>query len=776
MFKVIPRQIDSPPIDLTNCDKEPIHIPGCIQPHGMLLVLNEPELEIIQVSANAEQFLGRPPAALLGQSIASVLEPSEFMSLAAAVKAKKLDDDPTFLCKIARETCVHAPALNMVLHRTHGVLALELEPARVTSESEYIDLMCLLRNSFVFVREEQAWVFFWQKAAEAIKALSGFDRVMIYEFEQNGNGTVTAEVKEEGLEPFLGLHYPASDIPQQARQLYLKNSIRLIPNVGYEPVSLLVRDALAVPQLLDMSYVSLRSVSPIHLQYLKNMGVVATMTISLIDGDKLWGLIACHHYSPRQIPFEVQTACSMLGQFVALEYSSRMQQQEHLYQLKLQEMESRFIEFMSHSESFSDGLLDFSPNLSDFINAEGAILYDGSVIIADQKIRTVGLIPPEAALYDLIHWLDAEMSGPIYYTHELPKVYPPALAYKDCAAGLMAVSISTNPSNYMLWFRPECVQTVSWAGDPAQSKVKLDSNETLTPRASFALWQETVQLKSLPWTPYECFAALEIRDIVRRMQLFKTEELTLRNQVLEKQVAEKTQALAKSNKELEQFATIASHDLQAPLRKVSIFSDFLKQNLSSEFSAENKDYLERIQKATQKMQALIDGLLNLSRVNRKAGTFQWVDLRDEMVGAMRDLEPLMQSTQGVVEIGETISIECDRIQMHQLFQNLIENALKFHRDGVPPIVRVNAKALDSEVCEILVSDNGLGFDEKYLDRIFGVFERLHGVSAYEGTGIGLSIVQKVVDRHHGTITATSSIGEGSTFMVRLPIHQRKPAV
>ncbi len=775
MFKIIPRQLNASPVDATNCDKEPIHIPGCIQPHGMLLVLNEPELEIIQVSANVAAFLGHPPEALLGQFVASVLEPAEFMSLAMALKDKQLDNDPTFLCKIAREACVHAPTMNMVLHRVDGVLVLELEPARINAESAYIDLMCLLRNSFVFVREEQTLEVFWQRTAESIKNLSGFDRVMIYEFEQNGNGTVTAEAKEPGLGSYLGLHYPASDIPQQARQLYLKNSIRLIPDVNYEPVSLVALDSPVALQPLDMSYVNLRSVSPIHIQYLKNMGVSATMTISIIDGDTLWGLIACHHYSPRYIPFEVQTACSMLGQFVALEYSTRMQQKEHLYQLKLQEMENRFIEFMTHSESFADGLLDFNPNLSDFINAEGAILYDGSVIVADQKIRTVGMTPPKEALYDLIHWLDSQMNEPIYYTDELSKVYPPALAYKDLAAGLMAVSISSNPSNYVLWFRPERIRTVNWAGDPALSNAKLNPEETLTPRASFALWKETVKLKSLPWTAYECFAALEIRDIIRRIQLFKTEELALRNRVLEKQVAEKTQALARSNKELEQFATIASHDLQAPLRKVSIFSDFLKQNMSAELSEENKDYLDRIQRATQKMQALIDGLLDLSRVNRKAGVFEWVDLRDEMVGAMRDLEPLIQATQGTVDIGETISIDCDRIQMHQLFQNLIENALKFHRDGVPPVVRVSAKALNSDQCEILVSDNGLGFDVQYLDRIFGVFERLHGVSAYEGTGIGLSIVQKVVDRHQGTITATSSVGVGSTFIIRLPIHQPRPA-
>lgn len=246
-----------------------------------------------------------------------------------------------------------------------------------------------------------------------------------------------------------------------------------------------------------------------------------------------------------------------------------------------------------------------------------------------------------------------------------------------------------------------------------------------------------------------------------------TRELTLSEQVL-KDYAER---LKRSNDELEQFATIASHDLQAPLRKVILFSGYLGTSLGETLPDESRDYLERIHKSTRKMQTLITDLLALSRVNRKGKPFIPVDLGDTIVEVISDFEEVIRISKAEVTVGEMMIIDADSTQMHQVFQNLIGNALKFHRPDVPPVIEISATATPDQRCEIRVTDNGIGFDEKYLDRIFTVFERLHGESAFEGTGMGLAIVRKIAERHHGEVTARSKPGRGSTFLVTLPIHQ-----
>ncbi|HEY9687411.1 MAG TPA: PAS domain S-box protein [Coleofasciculaceae cyanobacterium] len=229
--------------------------------------------------------------------------------------------------------------------------------------------------------------------------------------------------------------------------------------------------------------------------------------------------------------------------------------------------------------------------------------------------------------------------------------------------------------------------------------------------------------------------------------------------------------LERSNKELEQFATIASHDLQAPLRKVLMFSDFLQATASSRLSSEDRDYLDRIQVASHRMQKLISDLLLLSRVTRKGQPFRPVNLRSTLQEVLSDLEEPIQKSHARIEIGDMMTIEADPTQMQQVLQNLISNAIKFHKPDEPPVVRVGIQTLDNKICRIIVEDNGIGFDEKYQERIFEVFERLHTEKQYEGTGMGLAIVRKIAERHGGTVQARSHPGQGSIFTVTLPIYQ-----
>jgi signal transduction histidine kinase len=251
-----------------------------------------------------------------------------------------------------------------------------------------------------------------------------------------------------------------------------------------------------------------------------------------------------------------------------------------------------------------------------------------------------------------------------------------------------------------------------------------------------------------------------------------------------------TTRLEQSNRELQDFASVASHDLQEPLRKIQAFGDRLRSKFAEPLGADGRDYVDRMHAAAARMQTLINDLLSFSRVTTKAQPFAAVDLGGVVRDVVGDLEARIESSGGTVEVGELPTIEADAVQMRQLFQNLIANALKFRRPEVAPVVRVSATvltAMPTEVgtpadgdgvpgnVEIRVADNGIGFDEKYLDRIFNVFQRLHGREQYEGTGIGLAVCRKIAERHGGSITATSRPGEGTTFVVTLPVSHPRPA-
>jgi chemotaxis family two-component system sensor kinase Cph1 len=757
----IQTNVDSPQVNLNNCDQEPIHIPGAIQPHGVMLVLREPDLIILQVSDNSEKFLNQSAESLLDRSIGEILTADQTTQLRSALASKDLEASPLFLFSINGSGTNQVRALNLILHRYQGLLILEMEPVESQESIPSTHFYHLMKESLAKLRKATELADFYELVVQEIKGLNGFDRVMLYQFDEDGHGFVAAEAREAGLEPYLGLHYPATDIPQQARELYLKNWLRLIVDINYQPAHLVPQINPQTGQPLDMSYAVLRSVSPIHIEYLQNMGVRATMTISLIQRGRLWGLIACHHYAPRAVSYEIRTACELMGHFISQELSAREADALTVYRLKLQSMQTQLGELMNREKNLLDGLLKLHPNLADFINAEGA------AIILDGDCRLVGNTPPKAEVTRLLNWVKQRMKYDLFVTQSLAGIYPGAERYRDTASGLLAIPIVTpTTEGYILWFRPEQLQTVNWAGEDVKPKHAPHDSTVLSPRRSFALWKEEVHLNSLPWSDYEKQAALEFRESIMRYLLHRSEEIVRRNEELERCVQERTTQLIATNKELEAFSYSVSHDLRAPLRSVDGYSQALLEDASGKLNERENEYLGYIRQGCQRLGGLIDDLISLSRITREEMSLQTVNLSEIARAVMEDLRKQEPERNVHFNLTSDLMAQADPALLKVMLQNLLSNAWKFTCKRPVAEIEFGLAERDGENFYV-VKDNGAGFKNKYAHKVFGAFQRLHKEEEYPGTGIGLATVQRVVHRHGGKIWAEAEIDRGAEFYFSL---------
>jgi light-regulated signal transduction histidine kinase (bacteriophytochrome) len=292
----------------------------------------------------------------------------------------------------------------------------------------------------------------------------------------------------DGYEPYLGLHYPASDVPAPAKRLFSLSWLRHQPDIGYTPVPMIPENNPVTGGPLDMSYALLRSVSVMYTGYLKNMGTKSSMVMTLMKDGQLWGLIACHHHSnPKHVPYEIRLACEFLANMVSLLISEKEDREHSEYRLKLKFAQDKFVRSMARTGEFADSLTAKETNLLDFVHAQGA------AVAADGRIITLGNTPSGSQIQFLLEWLSAKGTRDVFATDSLVSHLPEAIAFKDVASGILALRLAATKNDYLLWFRPEVIHTVKWAGDPHKPVDIADGGERLLPRTSFALWKETVR-------------------------------------------------------------------------------------------------------------------------------------------------------------------------------------------------------------------------------------------------------------------------------------------
>ncbi|MBJ2252305.1 GAF domain-containing protein [Pseudomonas sp. MF6784] len=730
---------------LANCADEPIRFPGAIQPHGALLTLREPDLQIVQVSANVASLFNHPPETLLGQPLDTLLGADNARTVQQIASQLNFIDAP------ALHVTLNGNEFEGLLHRHQGVLVLEFEPRYEHFQPKSVNGRASnLGKMLQRLQSAKTLQALYEISVSEIQAMTGYDRVLIYRFEEEGHGQVIAEASAPSMELFNGLFFPASDIPEQARELYRTNWLRIIPNADYEPVPLLPKLHPDTGQPLDLSFATLRSVSPIHCQYMKNMGVLSSMSISLMKGDKLWGLISCGNREPLHVPNDLRTTCQTIGQVLSLQISAMealdiSRQREE----KVEALDTLNQAMSASADTVFDGLAQCPQVLMDLVLAGGVAIIEG------QQLHRYGNCPEPAQIRALHKWLQ-DTGQPVFASHHLSAVYPPAADYQPVASGVLAMSLPKPVDNGVLWFRPEVKENIQWSGDPQKPLAleKSDAGLRLRPRTSFEIWKVEMAGISTKWSSGDRFAANDLR----RSAL----ENDLARQVLREQQAVHAR---------DELVAVVSHDLRNPMTVISMLCGMMQKAFSSDGAHTSRrisSAIDTMQQAAARMNVLLEDLLDTSKIEAGRYTVKPVplDVSQILEEAYALLAPLAQE-KGVdlsfnAEPG--LQINADPERLFQVLSNLIGNAIKF----TPRQGKIGISAMSNgEEIVFAVRDSGEGIAPDQLPHVFDRYWTLTENNP-TGSGLGLYITQGIVKAHGGRIEAESELGRGSEFRFTVP--------
>lgn len=737
--------------DLTNCDREPIHIPGHVQPHGFLLALLPGSLLIDKASVNTNTFLNKEAADLIGMPLTA---------LEKLITPAKAGSTLTELIRLGiitgnleqlnpQQVTVAGKEMLLVIHQYQDHIICEFEPSQNAEET--ITLQKMMSTALSVIQSSASFQELLQHVAGLVKEITGYSRIMIYKFHKDQHGEVIAEAKDEDLESWLYLHYPATDIPVQARELYKLNLVRIIADVNSTPAGLVSSPAHKTP--LDLTHSVLRAVSPIHIEYLRNMQVGASFSISLISKGELWGLIACHNTSARFIDYHSRVACKFIGQVfsAALEFkhSEDLEEKNNSFRDKQQLL----LEQLMKQEDPVKSLTGREVNLLDMNSATGVVFfYEG-------KQYSLGKVPDEQEVEALISWLRKHEHGSFFQTSTLPQQYSGAKKIAALASGIMVTEISHDFGEYIIWFKPEIIKTVDWAGEQQKdTSLTEDGSIRISPRKSFAKWTQEVKYTSEEWSNNEIAAAIKLREDLIQVINKKAGEIRKLNELLKE-----------AYDELDTFSFTVSHDLRTPLSSIKNYTEIILEDHGEQLNEEGKRLFNKVISAADKMAGLIRDVLQYSRVGRAELVKNTINM-DRMLKEIREelISPRKQKDL-ILEIGSTPDVEGDKTMILQLFTNLLGNAVKYSTlPGQLARVSVKGEVKDGFVV-YTIEDNGIGIDMRYANRIFELFKRLDNVKKIEGTGVGLAIAKRIVEKHDGKIWLESHLNHGTKFYIALPV-------
>jgi light-regulated signal transduction histidine kinase (bacteriophytochrome) len=759
--------------DLTNCDREQIHLPGSIQPHGALLAMDPASLIIVQAGGDTQRLLGVAATTLLGKSLGAWLSPEQSAELNTLVSSGASLSRP--LLAFTLQFGSQHRAADVIAHVSEGYLILEFEPVAPMGPE---DSLALVQTIVRRVQGSETVQAFCQVLVDQVRAASGFDRVMLYRFQADDSGAVEAEAKAAHLEPYLGLRYPASDIPAQARALYRRNWIRLIPDIHYQPAPLLSAPQWPAGRLLDLSQSSLRSVSPIHIEYLANMGVGASMSMSIVIEDRLWGLIACHHMSPHFLPYRLRVAFELLGQMASFQLQTKVAADDFGIRLRSKAIHESLVVGLAGEADLAAGLNRFRAKLLEYIPAAGVGFW------LDGRYSSLGTTPASTEVAALVHWLNENMTDGVFHTDCLAAHFPPAGDFSAVASGVLAVSISRSPRDYLIWFRPEIIQTVTWAGNPEKQIVTGPDGPRLSPRKSFAKWQQSVRQRSEPWSSVDVKTAQALRISLLEVVLEHIDQLARQR---ERAKIQQDALIAELDDRIRQWELIADElkregdrrsvleaELAEVLRSTVSQQEAERQRIARELHDSLGQYLtimrldlEKIAQGSKDEGTIRHGIERLKQLTAEAGhevnRLAW-EIRPT---ALDDLGLQIAIEQFLEEWSERSSLQFDvyLTLSDRRLEPEIETALyRVLQEGIRNVVK-HARAtrvgviLEANVQEVrlIIEDDGRGF--------------LHDERPHAGVPsprLGLLGMRERLSSIGGTLEIESS-PSGTTLLIHVPL-------
>ncbi|MFW5652602.1 MAG: ATP-binding protein [Planctomycetota bacterium] len=771
--------------DLETCASEPIHIPGSVQPRGVLLGLDD-RWRVTHETGLVERFFTRKT--VIGKH-------SEEFLPAAALEA--MQESPTLSRLPGRNARVrvHLPSMTdgivtveVSLHRNdQGVLIAEFEDADImpTSAPAGVDeALAEVVNAHTETAVLDATVL-------ALRRLTGHDRVIGYLFDHEYNGNVISEASRAGLTSYMHQRFPASDIPPQALRLYRRKRVRLISDINYIPHE--IRGVKGAVSPLDLSDADLRSVSPIHIEYLHNMGVRSTLVCSLLRDNDLLGMLACHHLQPKYIAPEMRERAMLIADIAAARLATLRDTKVNAKRLAAYQGNARLLFALTRDPGSLNELGRHVERLQHLLDSTGA-----AVIIGD-RVFTSGATPQERDVRELASLLRRQAVDGVASTHHLGALSQNYAHLRDVAAGVLAVFIGSSDQDAVLWFRPEIVASVSWAGNPYEAVQIDEGGMRVSPRKSFDSYVELQRDRSDPWMPWELEIAQSVRgsvaNIARQMtQLYelaqqrKQAEEAARTHARELEEASRAMASARdqafaANRAKSEFLANMSHEIRTPLTAILGYADLLAADGEggiSDDAVARQDAANTIRNAGRHLLTVINDILDISKI--EAGRMLVEDVQTDVAGVIAEVVSLMRvrASERNIELRAKLEtpipdwIMSDPTRLRQILMNIVGNAVKFTTEGHVELTVAATSAAGRRPARIqfTVSDTGMGLTEQQAQRLFQPFEQADSSATrrHGGTGLGLVICRRLARLMGGDVRLTKTQeGVGSTFLIDLPL-------